>query len=108
MTINFLRPLRKLKRAHLSLIWAVVSLKSAFPEVAREKWGYRTIIVYRVKTLAIFVYGFPKSAKANLNAIELDAYKKLAQVFLGFSDQDIAKALNAGELLEVDTHDQEI
>ena len=70
--------------------------------------SYRTIIVYRVKTLAIFVYGFPKSAKANLNAIELDAYKKLAQVFLGFSDQDIAKALNAGELLEVDTHDQEI
>ena len=70
--------------------------------------GYRTIIVYRVKTLAIFVYGFPKSAKANLNAIELDAYKKLAQVFLGFSDQDIAKALNAAELLEVDTHDQEI
>ena len=55
----------------------------------------------RVKTLAIFVYGFPKSAKANLNALELDAYKKLAQVFLGFSDQDIAEALNAGELMEV-------
>jgi hypothetical protein len=73
-----------------------------------KRGGYRTIIVYRVKTLAIFVYGFPKSAKANLNAIELDAYKKLAQVFLGFSDQDIAKALNAGELLEVDTHDQEV
>jgi len=66
--------------------------------------GYRTIIVYRVKTMAIFVYGFPKNAKANLNAIELDAYKKLAQVFLGFSDQDIAKALNASELMEVDTH----
>ena len=70
--------------------------------------GYRTIIVYRVKTLAIFVYGFPKSAKANLNAIELDAYKKLAQVFLDFSDKDIAKALKAGELMEVDAHDQEI
>ena len=70
--------------------------------------GYRTIIVYRVKTLAVFVYGFPKSAKANLNAVELDAYKKLAQVFLSFSDQDIAKALNAGELMEVDTHGQEI
>jgi hypothetical protein len=70
--------------------------------------GYRTIIVYRVKTLAIFVYGFPKSAKANLNAIELDAYKKLAQVFLDFSDKDIAKALKAGELMEVDANDQEI
>jgi hypothetical protein len=38
---------------------------------------YRTIIVCRVKTLAIFVYGFPKSTKANLNALELDAYKKI-------------------------------
>ena len=70
--------------------------------------GYRTIIVYRIRALAIFVYGFPKSAKANLNAVELDAYKKLAQVFLGFSDQDIVKAVNAGELVEVNTHAQEI
>jgi hypothetical protein len=70
--------------------------------------GYRTIIVYKVKTLAVFVYGFPKSSKANLGAIELDAYKKLAQVFLGFNDQDTVKALSAGELKEVDTHDQEI
>ncbi len=70
--------------------------------------GYRTIIVYRVKTLAVFVYGFPKSAKANLNDVELDGYKKLAKVFLGFSDRDIIKAVNAGELLEVESHDQEI
>jgi hypothetical protein len=84
-------------------------IKKRVPRSGQGKsGGYRTIIVYRVKTLAIFVYGFPKTAKANLTAIELDAYKKLAQVFLGFSDQDIAKALNAGELMEVDTHDQEI
>ena len=70
--------------------------------------GYRTIIVYQVKTLAVFVYGFPKSPKANLNAVELDAYKKLAQVFLSFSDKDIAKALNAGELMEIDAHGQKI
>jgi hypothetical protein len=65
-------------------------------------------IVFRGKTLPVFVYGFPKSAKANLNAVELDAYKKLAQVFLSFSDKDIAKALNAGELMEIDTHGQKI
>jgi len=49
--------------------------------------GYRTTIVYRIKILAVFVYGFPKSTKANLSGIELDAYKKLAQMFLGFSDK---------------------
>lgn len=61
-----------------------------------------------MNTIAVFVYGFPKSSRANLSAIELDAYKKLAQVFLDFNNRDIVKALNAGELKEVDTHDQEI
>jgi hypothetical protein len=82
--------------------------KARFPKWSGQKWGLSNEHGYRVKTLAVFVYGFPKSAKANLNAVELDVYKKLAQVFLSFSDQDIAKALNAGELMEVDTHGQEI
>jgi hypothetical protein len=49
----------------------------------------------------VFVYGFPKSAKGNLSAVELDAYQKLAQVYLSFSDEGMAKALNAGEVEEV-------
>jgi hypothetical protein len=56
----------------------------------------------------VFVYGFPKSARANLGAMELDAYQKLAQVYLGFSDAEIAKALSAGELAEVNYDDEEI
>ena len=39
-----------------------------------KRGGYRTIIVYRSRTRAIFVFGFPKSTKANLSALELDAY----------------------------------
>ena len=67
--------------------------------------GYRTIIVYRAGTLSVFVYGFPKSAKANLSAGELDAYQKLAQIYLSLSDADMAKALSAGELEEVNYDD---
>jgi hypothetical protein len=40
-------------------------------------------------------------AKPNLNPIELDVYRKLAQIFLGFSDADMEKALNEGEIEEV-------
>jgi hypothetical protein len=47
------------------------------------------------------VYGFPKSAKANLDAAELGSWQKLARIYPGFSSADIARILSAGELEEV-------
>jgi hypothetical protein len=70
-----------------------------------KRGGYRTIIVYRTSDRAIFVYGFPKSFKANLNALELDGYQRLANLLLKFNDKDIKKALNTGELKEVEYHE---
>ncbi len=66
-----------------------------------KRGGYRTIIVYRVGTRAVFVYGFPKSTKASLTAFELYEYQKLAQVYLSLTEAGITKALNEGELTEV-------
>ncbi len=66
-----------------------------------KRGGYRTIIIYRVETRAVFVYGFPKNAKANLTALELDEYQKLAKIYLSFTEAGITKALNEGELKEV-------
>ena len=66
-----------------------------------KRGGYRTIVVYRVETRAVFVYGFPKSAKANLTALELDEYRKLAEIYLSLTEAGITKALNEGELKEV-------
>jgi hypothetical protein len=70
-----------------------------------KRGGYRTIIVYRTRDRAVFVYGFPKSSKANLSALELDGYQKLASLLLKFDDNDIKKALNTGELKEVEYHE---
>ncbi len=70
-----------------------------------KRGGYRTILVYRLKSRVVFVYGFPKSAKSNLNALELEAYQKLAKIYLSLKDAAITKAINAGELIEVDYHD---
>ena len=66
-----------------------------------KRSGYRTIIVYRAGDLAIFLYGFPKSAKANLSPLEMDVYRKLAQIFLDFSDTDMEKASKEGEVEEI-------
>jgi hypothetical protein len=66
-----------------------------------KRGGYRTIIVHRTHVRSVFVYGFPKSAKGNLSPLELDVYRKLAQIFLAFSDADMEKALKEGEVEEV-------
>jgi hypothetical protein len=68
---------------------------------AGKRGGYRTIIIYRVKKRAIFVYGFAKSVTENLSDMELNEYQKLAQIYLAFSDEDIDRALKTGELKEV-------
>lgn len=73
-----------------------------------KRGGYRTIIVFRAGDPAVFVYGFPKSAKATLNAAELDGYQKLAQIYLTFSAESLTKALNEGELEEVNGNGEQI
>jgi hypothetical protein len=63
--------------------------------------GFRTIILFRVGSHSFFAHGFAKSEKANISAKELKALKKLAQVFLGFSNEQITMAKAAGEIIEV-------
>ncbi len=73
-----------------------------------KRGSHRTIIVYRTEIRAVFVYGFPKSAKANLSSLELDGYQKLARIYLSFGDAEMSKALSAGELEEVSFDDEKI
>jgi hypothetical protein len=63
--------------------------------------GFRTIILFRVGRHSFFAHGFAKNQKANISTKELKALKKLAQLLLGFSDEQIASAKAAGELIEV-------
>ena len=63
--------------------------------------GYRTIIAYRAAQRSVFLYGFSKSERDNIDPKELDGLKKLAKHFLGYSDVQIATALAQSELREV-------
>ena len=44
--------------------------------------GFRTILVYKESNIAIFVYGFSKTDKDNLEKEELKYFKKLAKDLL--------------------------
>jgi hypothetical protein len=63
--------------------------------------GYRTIILYHKGETAYFVYGFPKSERANVDKSEVQAFKKLAKITLAFSDDDIAKLIKNGTYKEI-------
>jgi hypothetical protein len=63
--------------------------------------GYRTVIAYRAAQRSVFIYGFGKNERDNIDQTELDDLKKLAKILLGYSDLQIATALEMTELREV-------
>lgn len=63
--------------------------------------GARTIIAFKIKDKAIFLYGFPKNERGNITQKEEVALKGLAEVFLGYSNNEINSAVKTGDLIEV-------
>ena len=63
--------------------------------------GFRTLIVFRAGTRAIFVHGFAKNEKDNIEKDELVALKKLAAELLDYDDKTLARVVASGVLLEV-------
>ena len=63
--------------------------------------GFRTLIVFRLGELAVFVHGFAKNEVENIRPDELAALKKLASEMLAYSPQDLEAAAASGTLMEV-------
>lgn len=53
--------------------------------------GFRTILACRKEDKAIFLYGFGKNEKQNINKTELRYFKKLGSDLLGISPRQIEK-----------------
>ncbi|GAA0760807.1 type II toxin-antitoxin system RelE/ParE family toxin [Ideonella azotifigens] len=72
-----------------------------------KRGGYRTLVATRRAERWIFVYGFPKNERGNIDKDEEEALKKLAEHLLSLSAQAVAQAKEAGELREVDCDEKE-
>lgn len=70
--------------------------------------GYRTIILFRRGMKAFFVYGFPKSHRANIDADELRQFREAAKHVLALTEKQLAELLKRGDFLEVKENGQEI
>ncbi len=69
--------------------------------------GFRTLIAYRRGQRAVFVNGFAKNERANIDEKDLKALKKIAAVYLSAAEQKIGSLLAIGELQEVVCNDEE-
>jgi hypothetical protein len=64
--------------------------------------GYRVIVAYRVKNLAVFFYGFAKSERANIDSKQLATAHKIAAKWLATDSARIKLAIEEGELQEIE------
>ena len=63
----------------------LIKQRVARPGQGRSR-GYRTILAYRSGRSAIFLYGFSKSAKANLSAAEQDTFAEFGAIVLNLPE----------------------
>ncbi len=68
---------------------------------AGKSGGFRILVLFTIRKLAIFVHGFAKNEMGNIEANELIALKKLARELLHYDSDDLARAVTAGALSEV-------
>jgi len=72
------------------------------PKIGQGKsGGFRTIIVYRESDIAIFVYGFSKTEKDNLDKEEQKYFKKLAKDLLEIKHEKYLELEKLGNFISI-------
>ena len=85
----------------------VVDLGSGLYKVRTHKTGkgksggFRTIVVYREEYVSIFVFGFSKTDKGNLNNEELKYFKKLSKDLLSITKEEYIKLVKLGDFISI-------
>jgi hypothetical protein len=79
----------------------VIKQRIPRPGQARSK-GYRTIILFQRGTLALFVYGFAKSQRANIDEDEKKQFKAAAKHVLALTEKQLGELLKNGGFMELE------
>lgn len=61
----------------------------------------RTIICFKKDHRAIFVHGYAKNQKANVTKKELEALRRVAEILLNLSPDQIENSIKTGSFIEV-------
>lgn len=69
--------------------------------------GYRVILASNLGDRWVFMFGFAKSERDNIDDEEVKLMKNLAAVFLAMDEQMVKRAIAAGDLVEIQHGKQE-
>ncbi|MCO5066994.1 MAG: type II toxin-antitoxin system RelE/ParE family toxin [Rhizobiaceae bacterium] len=70
--------------------------------------GFRMIVAYRTADRAVFLYGFAKSDRDNIEDDELEDLRTIGANWLAASAEVVRQALQDGDLQEIEhDHDEE-
>ncbi len=64
--------------------------------------GFRMIVAYRTEERALFVYGFAKNERENIEDSELQTLKDIAVELLAHDEIALDEALRSGKLQEIE------
>jgi hypothetical protein len=68
--------------------------------------GYRVLIAYRARTRSVFLFGFAKSERDNIDDDELATLRDIAKAWFAANTKVLAGAVEDGSIQEVD-YDQD-
>jgi hypothetical protein len=63
--------------------------------------GYRVIVLFRSGERTFYVYGFAKSARANISEKDLKRFKEMAKENIGMTDEQLKNRIKAGHWNEI-------
>ncbi|WP_309735431.1 type II toxin-antitoxin system RelE/ParE family toxin [Chamaesiphon sp. OTE_75_metabat_556] len=69
--------------------------------------GFRTLIATNKEDRWVFIYGFPKNERSNIDKNEEEALKKLATELLSLTSEALDLAKDDNELMEIDCDAEE-
>ncbi len=78
----------------------VIKQRIARPGQGKSQ-GHRVIILVRRGAASFFVYGFPKSQRANIDDDEEEQFKAAAKHVLALTGKQLTELLKRGDFMEV-------
>ncbi len=69
--------------------------------------GFRTIIAYKHRHRAVFLFGFSKNDLDNLKPDEIYALKKLAKDFMSYDDEEIKRQLDMKNIFALEENNEQ-
>jgi hypothetical protein len=72
-----------------------------------RRGGFRILMAFQAERRTVFVYGFAKNERENIQPDELEFWRSVAKAFIGLNESQLKTLLDEGEIHEVKYEENE-